>query len=173
MVWRAEPGQSGNPADTAIICQIAVPDRPMAVTLTIRRNLDRSLPASHTVDVKFDIPANSPTEGVLDVAGIMMKPNEEASGQQLSGTRVKVSKDLFLVGLSAIDFDMQQNMQILKDRPWLGIPFVYGNSSRAVLSVEKGEIGSKIVNDTLAQWGPTAAPAAAPTPTPEARGQRR
>jgi hypothetical protein len=176
-VWRAEPGQSGNPADAAIICQIAVPDRPMAVTLTIRRNLDRSLPASHTVDVKFDIPSNSPTQGVLDVAGIMMKPNEEASGQQLSGIRVKVSKDLFLVGLSAIESDTQQNMQILKDRPWLGVPFVYGSSNRAVLSIEKGETGSKIISDTLAQWGPTATPAPAPTPapvpTPEARGQRR
>lgn len=167
-VWRVEPGQS--PTDAAIICQIAVPDRPLAVTLTIRRNLDRSLPASHTVDVKFDIPSNSPTQGVLDVAGIMMKPNEEASGQQLSGTRVKVSKDVFLVGLSAIEFDAQQNLQILKDRPWLGIPFVYGNSNRAVLSVEKGETGSKIINETLAQWGPTAA---APAPAPEARGQRR
>jgi len=177
VVWRADPSQSGNPGDAAIIGQIAVPDRPMAVTLTIRRNLDRSLPASHTVDVKFDIPANSPTQGVLDVAGIMMKPNEEASGQQLSGTRVKVAKDVFLVGLSAIEFDTQQNMQILKDRPWLGVPFVYGNSNRAVLSIEKGETGSKIVNDTLALWGPTAAPAPAPSPAPapapEGRGQRR
>ena len=174
VVWRAEPSKTGNPADTAIICQVAIPDRPMSVTLTIRRNSDRALPASHTIDVKFDIPANSPTQGVLDVAGIMMKPNEEASGQQLAGTRVKVSKDIFLMGLSAIDLDVQQNMQILKDRPWIGIPFVYGAGQRAVLSIEKGEIGSRVINDTVAQWTPPA-PAAAPTPppAPEARSQRR
>jgi hypothetical protein len=180
VVWRAEPSTTGNPADAAIICQVAIPDRPMAVTLTMRRNTDGGLPASHTIDVKFDIPANSPTQGVLDVAGVMMKPNEEASGQQLAGTRVKVSKDIFLVGLSAIDLDVQQNMQILKDRPWIGIPFVYGAGQRAVMSIEKGETGSKIINDTVAQWTPpapaaTAAPAPAPTPprAPEARGQRR
>lgn len=177
VVWRADPGSSGNPADAAIICQVAIPDRPMAVTLTMRRNADRSLPASHTVDVKFDIPANSPTQGVLDVAGIMMKPNEEASGQQLAGTRVKVSKDVFLVGLSAIDLDVQQNMQILKDRPWIGIPFVYGAGQRAVLSIEKGATGSKVIDDTLAQWMPPAAaaptPTPAPVPTPEPRAQRR
>ena len=98
VVWRADPGSSGNPADVAIICQVAIPDRPMAMTLTLRRNPDRSLPASHTVDVQFDIPAHSPTQGVLDVAGIMAKPNEEASGQQLAGNRVKVSKDVFLIG---------------------------------------------------------------------------
>jgi hypothetical protein len=178
VVWRADPGNTGNPADAAIICQVAIPDRPMAVTLTMRRNVDRGLPASHTIDVTFDIPANSPTQGVLDVAGIMMKPNEEASGQQLAGTRVKVSKDLFLVGLSAIDLDVQQNMKILKDRPWIGIPFVYGAGQRAVLSIEKGETGNKIINDTLAQWTPPA-PAATPAPTPtpapasDARSQRR
>jgi len=174
VVWRAEPSKTGNPADAAIICQVAIPDRPMSVTLTMRRNTDRALPASHTIDVKFDIPANSPTQGVLDVAGIMMKPNEEASGQQLAGTRVKVSKDIFLMGLSAIDLDVQQNMQILKDRPWIGIPFVYGAGQRAVLSIEKGETGSKIINDTVVQWAPPA-PAAVPTPppAPEARSQRR
>jgi len=94
-----------------------------------------------------------------------MKPNEEASGQQLSGTRVKVSKDLFLIGLSGIDLEVQQNMQILKDRPWLGIPFVYNSSNRAVLSIEKGETGDKIINEMLARWG-SIAPA-------EAGGQKR
>lgn len=165
VVWRTDPGAGGNAADAAIICQVALPERPMAVMLTIRRNLDRGLPASHTIDLKFDIPANSPTKGVLDVAGIMMKPNEEASGQQLAATRVKVSKDVFLIGLSAIDLDVQQNMQILKDRPWLGIPFVYGSSHRAVLSIEKGETGSKLLNEALARW--------ASTPTTEAGDQKR
>ena len=165
VVWRANPGASGNPADTTIIAQVALPDRPMAVMLAIHRNFDRSLPASHTVDVKFDLPADSPTRGILDVVGIMMKPNEEASGQQLSGTRVKVSKDLFLIGLSGIDLEVQQNMQILKDRPWLGIPFVYNSSNRAVLSIEKGETGDKIINEMLTRWG-SIAPA-------EAAGQKR
>jgi hypothetical protein len=95
------------------------------------------------------------------VVGVMMKPNEEVSGQQLAGTRVKVSNDFFLMGLSAIELDVQHNMQVLKDRPWLGIPFVYNNNSRAVLSIEKGEAGSKIIADEIARWtaaGNAAAP---------------
>jgi hypothetical protein len=87
------------------------------------------------------------------------------SGQQLAGIRVKVSKDFFLLGLSAIDLDVQQNMQVFKDRPWLGIPFVYNSSNRAVLSIEKGETGDKVINETLARWGATA--------PPEAGGQKR
>jgi hypothetical protein len=165
VVWRADPGASGNPADTTIIAQVALPDRPMAVLLAIHRNRDRTLPASHTIDVKFDLPADSPMRGILDVVGIMMKANEAVSGQQLAGTRVKVSKDLFLIGLSGIELDVQQNMQVFKDRPWLGIPFVYNSSHRAVLSIEKGETGGKIINETLARWGSM--------PAAEAGGQKR
>jgi hypothetical protein len=165
VVWRVDPGTSGNAADATIIGQITLPDRPMTVMLAVHRNPDRALPASHTIDVMFSLPPDSPTRGILDVVGIMMKPNEEASGQQLAGTRVKVSKDLFLIGLSAIDLDVQQNMQVFKDRPWLGIPFVYNSSNRAVLSIEKGETGGKVFGETLARWGST--------PAAEAGGQKR
>ena len=108
------------------------------------------------------MPPDSPTQGILDVVGIMMKPNEEVSGQQLAGTRVKVSKDFFLMGLSAIELDVQHNMQVLKDRPWLGIPFVYNNNNRAVLSIEKGEAGGKIIADEIARWTAAANNAGAP-----------
>ena len=59
--------------------------------------------------------------------------------------------------MSAIELDVQHNMQVLKDRPWIGIPFVYNSNNRAVLSIEKGETGSKIIADEIARW--TAAPA--------------
>jgi hypothetical protein len=161
VTWRTEPATGANAGDNTIVAQVVLPDRPLSMTMTFLRNLDRSLPASHTIEVKFDIPADAPTKGILDVVGVMMKPNEEVSGQQLAGTRVKVSNDFFLMGLSAIELDVQHNMQVLKDRPWLGVPFVYNNNSRAVLSIEKGEAGSKIIADEIARWA--AAPAAAAT----------
>ena len=161
VAWRTQPGTGANAGDNSIVAQVVLPDRPLSMTMTLLRNLDRSLPASHTIEVKFDIPADSPTQGILDVVGVMMKPNEEVSGQQLAGTRVKVAKDFFLMGLSAIELDVQHNMQVLKDRPWLGIPFVYNSNSRAVLSIEKGDTGSKIIADEIARWtaaGNAAAP---------------
>jgi hypothetical protein len=159
VTWRTEPATGSNAGDNAIVAQVVLPERPLSMTMTLVRNLDRSLPASHTIEVKFEVPPDSPTQGILDVVGVMMKPNEEVSGQQLAGTRVKVAKDFFLMGLSGIEMDVQHNMQVLKERPWLGIPFVYNNNSRAVLSIEKGETGSKIIADEIARW--SAAPAAA------------
>jgi hypothetical protein len=162
VTWRNEAGTGANAGDNAVVGQVTLPDRPMTMTIAIHRNLDRTLPASHIIELKFDIPPDSPTQGILDVVGVMMKPNEEVSGQQLAGTRVKVSKDFFLMGLSAIELDVQHNMQVLKDRPWLGIPFVYNSNNRAVLSIEKGETGGKIIADELARWTAAAGNAGAP-----------
>jgi hypothetical protein len=160
--WRTEPGTGANAGENAVVAQVTLPGRPLTMTLMIQRNVDRSLPASHIIEVKFDVPPDSPTQGILDVIGVMMKPNEEVSGQQLAGNRVKVSKDFFLMGLSAIELDVQHNMQVLKDRPWLGLPFVYNNNNRAVLSIEKGEAGGKIVADEIARWMAAANNAGAP-----------
>jgi hypothetical protein len=158
-IWRTEQIQaaSGGESNLVVYAQVNIPGRPLSATIAIRRNLDRALPASHTVDVSFELPANSPSKGVQDMVGIMMKPNEEAPGQNLAGTRVKVRDGFFLLGLSAIDLDVQHNMQILKDRAWFGIPFRYGNGNRAVLVIEKGSSGEKSLAEAFAQWGSAAA----------------
>lgn len=152
--WRVDqtPATAGGSAEPAITAEVNVPERALSLTMTIRRNLDKALPASHTIELKFVVPAGQPTRGILDVAAIQMKPNDEVAGLQLAGSRVKVSNDFFLMGLSAIDMDVQSNLQMLKDRPWVGILFVYSSNSRAVLSIEKGDTGRKIIADTLAQW---------------------
>jgi len=154
VVWRTEettPAEGGAP-ELAVTAHVAIPERPLAMTMAIRRNLDKTLPASHIIEIRFDLPSNYSAGGVQDVLGVMMKPNDEATGQQLVGTRVKVSNDFFLIGLSAIDLDLQRNVQILKERPWFGVPFQYSNKNRAVMAIEKGPIGQNSIVDALARW---------------------
>lgn len=157
--WRTEriPPVEGAAPGLAVVAHVSIPDRPLTATISIRRNFDRTLPASHTIDVNFDLPANSAAHGIQDMVGIMMKPNQEAPGQNLAGTRVKVRDGYFLFGLSAIELDVQHNTQILKDRPWFGIPFRYSNGSRGVLVIEKGASGEKSLAEGFAQWSATAA----------------
>jgi hypothetical protein len=159
VVWRMEqmpPAASGG-SGLAVTAHVSVPDRPLKMTMAIRRNLDKTLPASHTIEVKFDLPPGASSSDIQDVAGIMMKPNAEAAGQNLAAIRVKVNSNFFLIGLSAIELDMQHNMQILRDRSWIGIPFVYNNRSRALLAIEKGKTGEKSIADALTQWNTAAA----------------
>ena len=159
VVWRMEqmPSAVGGGSEPAVTAHVSIPGRPLKMTIAIRRNLDKTLPASHTIEVKFDSLPDAANHDIQDVAGIMMKPTAEAAGQSLAGIRVKVDSKFYLIGLSAVESDMQQNMQFLKDRPWIGIPFVYSNRSRALLAIEKGKSGEKSIADALTQWNMAAA----------------
>ena len=61
------------------------------VTLSLRRNTDQSLPASHTIEIMFNLPADSPSGGVQNVPGVLMKQAEQTRGVPLAGLAVKVT----------------------------------------------------------------------------------
>jgi hypothetical protein len=153
-VWRTEtvnPGP-GRPPDLGLRVEVEVPDRKMTVIISIRRNPDQTLPASHTIEVQFQTP-NDPFGGVANLPGIRAKTTETAQGAPLVGLVVRVMPGFFLVGLSAIDADREQNLSLLRERGWLDVPFVYNNGRRAVLVIEKGTPGERAVNEVIAAWG--------------------
>src|SRR5439155_5981598 len=75
--------------ETAVRASIAIPDRHLAMHWTLTRNEDKSLPASHTVDLVFRLGPGFPHGGVSGIAGMLMKTAEAARGGQLQGVIVK------------------------------------------------------------------------------------
>jgi hypothetical protein len=153
-VWRTDtvsPG-SGLAPELEVRADITVPDRHMTVTWTLRRNTDQALPASHTIEVMFNVPPDFPGGGIANVPGVLMKDSEQARGVPLAGLAVKVTNGFFLIGLSAVDADVQRNMQLLKDKPWFDLPIVYNNGGRAILALEKGPPGDRAFADAFAAW---------------------
>jgi hypothetical protein len=155
VAWQIEltPPTSGGVREPVVRADITMPARPLAMTMWIRRNTDKTLPATHTIEVKFDLPADSTTGGIQEVPGIMLKQGEDARGTRLAGISVNAAPNFFLIGLSAIELDAEQNIRLLRGRSWFDIPVAYKNRSRAVLAIEKGAIGEKIIADALDHWG--------------------
>lgn len=153
-IWRTENVSSGpgQPADLAVRADVEIPERRMTMTLTIRRNTDQTLPASHTVEVMFNLPADFPGGSISNVPGILMKQAEQTRGTPLAGLAVKVTNGFFLIGLSAVESDLQRNIQLLKERSWFDIPIVYANNRRAILAIEKGTPGEKAFAEAFAAW---------------------
>jgi hypothetical protein len=153
--WRTEtvsPG-SGLAPELQIRADITIPERNMTVTWSLRRNTDQALPASHTIEIMFNLPPDFAGGGIANVPGVLMKESEQARGVPLAGLAVKVTNGFFLIGLSAVDADLQRNMQLLKERPWFDIPIVYNNGGRAILALEKGPPGDRAFADAFAAWG--------------------
>jgi hypothetical protein len=154
-VWHTEtvsPG-TGLAPELEVRADIEIPEQHMTVTWTLRRNTDQALPASHTIEIMFNVPPDFPGGGVANVPGVLMKESEQARGTPLAGLAVKVTNGFFLIGLSAVDADLQRNIQLLKNRPWFDIPIVYNNGGRAILALEKGPPGDRAFADAFAAWG--------------------
>ena len=154
-IWRTEtvtPGP-GSPPDLAVRADLEIPERRITMTFSLRRNTDQALPASHTIEVTFNLPADFAFGGISNVPGILMKQAEQTRGAPLAGLAVKVTSGFFLVGLSAVEADMQRNLQLLKERSWFDIPIVYNNGRRAILALEKGNPGERAFDDAFKAWG--------------------
>jgi hypothetical protein len=155
VIWRTEPIKAtGNQkADIAVRADIEIPDRKFKMTMSFRRNTDATLPASHTVELTFTLPADFSGGGVSNVPGILMKSNEQARGTPLAGLAVKVTDGFFLVGLSNVEADRVRNLPLLRDRSWFDVPLVYVNQRRAIIAIEKGAPGERAFSDAFAVWG--------------------
>jgi hypothetical protein len=152
-VWRTEtvPPGPGLAAELAVRMDIKIPERGMAVAMSLRRNGDPSLPASHTITITFELPPDFSDGGIADVVGLLMKESEQTRGMPLGRRIAKVSSGVFVVGLA--DADRQRNLQMLKDLGWFDMPIYYSDGRRAVLALQKGPSGVRALNDAFAAWG--------------------
>ena len=130
--------------------EIAIPERKLALTWSLIRNSDPTLPASHIVELAFTVSAEVGGGGVENVPGILVKNSEGARGTVLAGTSVKIMEGHFLIGLSTTD--VRENQLLLKEGRWFDIPIAYKDGSRAILAIEKGGPGERAFNEVFATW---------------------
>lgn len=154
IVWRLDalnPGQ-GQPLQTVVRAQIDIPEA-LALSVVIRRNLDATLPASHTIELAFTPSrADDPARTVRDVALPQPKVDEAVRGVPLVGLPVPVKANLFLIGLSDLRGDVERNTELLLRRNWIDLPVRFTSGQRAVLSFEKGLPGERVLAEAFRLW---------------------
>jgi hypothetical protein len=150
--WRLEsvPAAAGRPAEVVLHADAEIPERQLGMKWSMRRNTDKSMPASHIIEIVFRVPANAPGGGVAQAPGVVMKSKEDTQGMPLAGVSATVTSGFFIFALAAIS--APQNLQLLKEREWLDVPFAYANGTRAVISFEKGEPGNRAFAEAFAAW---------------------
>jgi hypothetical protein len=151
-VWRTEsvPPSAGRAAEVVLRADAEIPERQLSARWTLRRNTDKGLPASHTIEIVFKVPPNVQGGGVAQAPGVVMKSKEDTQGMPLAVAAATVTTGFFMFALPEIS--VAQNLQLLKEREWLDAPFAYANGTRAVLSIEKGEAGDRAFAEAFAAW---------------------
>ncbi|SDA30773.1 hypothetical protein SAMN02799622_04821 [Methylobacterium sp. UNC378MF] len=155
VTWRLETvnGDQGQPVQNAIVATVAIPDAGLTLVMTIQRNLDTTLPASHTVSLVFSqTGTNGTARTVQDVGLLQAKDEQGARGSPVSGLPVRVRDNLFLIGLSSLQNDVERNTDLLLHRNWFDIALRYTSGRRAVLTFEKGAVGAQVMQNAFDAW---------------------
>lgn len=139
-----------SPAVQAIL---RLKDQDVVTTVTVSKNSDANLPASHLVEVQFS-GALGPSP-VQRVPALVLKQTEQARGQPLTGAAVPVTADLFWIALADDADQAARNLQLLRQGSWFDIPILFNDGTRALLTFEKGIPGDRIFETVLAAWTPT------------------
>ncbi|SKA14271.1 hypothetical protein [Consotaella salsifontis] len=154
VVWSLvnEPPADGEPAEPAIRAVADVSEINLKMTMTIRRNTDVTLPASHVIELNFDVPPDFPGGQIANIQRLALKPSEQSRGEPLVGVAGKISDGFFIIALNDLDQAVKTNLQLLKNQEWIDIPISYSNGRRALLSIEKGVPGDRVFEQAFDAW---------------------
>jgi hypothetical protein len=89
-VWSTIPAVPNKSATVAVKADADIPDLKMRATMTLRKNTDPTLQATHTIDLKFSFADGAPITGVKEVEPKMRNLGPTPS-EALTGTRVKIA----------------------------------------------------------------------------------
>ncbi|MEM7694743.1 MAG: hypothetical protein AAF318_09850 [Pseudomonadota bacterium] len=144
----------GSDPEPVIRATASIPERNMTTTITVRENSDSALPASHLIEIAFNLPEGFEGGGVKNVPGVIMKESEQSRGDALRGAAARVSSGLFWIALSENPQDRDNNLKLLRERDWIDIPILYESGRRAILTLRKGSDGLQSVNAAIDAWSP-------------------
>jgi hypothetical protein len=154
VIWRLQKVAAANnqTADVAVGAEIDIPDCQLKMTMSFRQNLDRSLPASHTMEMKFVLSSDFADNGVSNLLGVLMTAGEGGPAVPLAGLPAKVSDSFYMFGLSNVGGDLSRNLGLLKQSSRFDVALVYKNGKRAILSFVIGASGRRAFDQAFGAW---------------------
>lgn len=154
IVWSlaSEPPSEGLPSEPVIKGKLTVPDRGLNMDLSLKRNTDAGLPASHIIELIFEAPSDFAGGQIDNVARFVLKATEQARGDGLVAVPAKISNGYFLIALNNLPQAIETNTKLLTESDWIDIPMGYTTGRRALVTLEKGAVGDKVFRDAFADW---------------------
>lgn len=153
-VWRTQSvsqGQ-GQPLSTAVAADVSIPDAKLKLTMLLQKNQEQQLPASHTIEFRFDVAPGSPIGSIRQIKVPEMRADDNAQvGAPLAGVPVPITENYFLFGLSR-GAPEQNNLQLLTDRNWFDLSVLLTSGKIGKITFEKGLPGQRALQDTIKSW---------------------
>ncbi len=151
-VWSLLPPAPGQPATVAVKADADIPDLKMHATMTLRKNTDPTLQATHTIDLKFSFADGAPFTGFKDVGLPQMRKEDSTAAETLTSVKVKISDVYFLIALAKGDSDTTRNLDIMQTRAWFDFPLLLNDNRIAKVVFQKSPEGETMLAKAFDAW---------------------
>lgn len=154
VVWRRENVNHGQDQtlSLAVRADIELPEAKLKATIIFQKNTDATLPASHTIEVRFMPEDGSLIPGVKQIDVPQLRKQDSPAGDPLTGVPAPITQNYFLVGLTQGDAAAARNIDLIKSRQWFDIPMLLTDNKIAKMTFEKGDPGDRALNEAFAAW---------------------
>ena len=151
-VWSTIPAAPGQPATVAVKADADIPDLKMHATMTLRKNTDPTLEATHTIDLKFSFADGAPITGFKDVGTPQMRKLDSTASETLTSVKVKISDVYFLIALAKGEQETAGNLDLMQTRAWFDFPLLLNDNRIAKLVFQKSSEGETMLAKAFEAW---------------------
>jgi len=150
--WSLIPPAPGQPATVAVKAEADIPDLKMHATMTLRKNTDPTLQATHTIDLKFSFAEGAPIAGFKDVGLPQMRKEDSTAAEALTSVKVKISDTYFLIALAKGESDTARNLDLMETRTWFDFPLLLNDDRIAKVVFQKSPEGQAMLEKAFEAW---------------------
>jgi hypothetical protein len=151
-VWSLIPPAPNQPATVAVKAEADIPDLKMHATMTLRKNTDPTLQATHTIDLKFSFAEGAPITGFKDVGLPQMRKEDSTAAEALTSVKVKISDTYFLIALAKGESDTARNLDLMQTRSWFDFPLLLNDDRIAKVVFQKSPEGQAMLEKAFEAW---------------------
>jgi hypothetical protein len=151
-VWSLIPPLAGQPSTIGVKAEADIPDLKMHATMTLRKNTDPTLQATHTIDLKFSFAEGAPITGFKDVGLPQMRKEDSTAAEALTSVKVKISDTYFLIALAKGESDTARNLDLMQTRSWFDFPLLLNDDRIAKIVFQKSPEGQAMLEKAFEAW---------------------
>lgn len=151
--WRLVQSQrTGAEGQPAIRADVNLPEIRMQLTLTIEKNADPTLRASHTMTMRFALEPGGDFPAVAELGTPQMRNESTPAVDPLAGVQAKITENIFIIALTGEPAFAARNIETMKTRGWFDFPLRMADGRIAKVTLEKGALGDRLFEDAFEAW---------------------
>lgn len=155
VVWNSQNTTrgSGQPVSFGVRADITIPEAKLTASMTIEKNSDATLPASHTITWRFKRDEGSPLPAFSEAGMLLMRDEGNPQGQALAGVPARITPNDYIIALAAPEALLNANLDTIKRRGWFDLPLKMAGGLQAKITLEKGNPGERLIAQAFERWG--------------------